>query len=154
MTWGHHFPCLQPGSGAENSWCEDSRLPPLGCPLHIPNQTSFFPTPPWLLSWGVFFFFFLLTTEHTSQCFLYVHVAPRAATGSPGRKWLRILQAKNTHSLYILFNNKEGKLESNFYKACMDYSLSPKAVLFLYSFISSPKRASPGAVSRLVFDTM
>lgn len=76
------------------------------------------------------------------------------ATGSPGLKWLRILQAKNTYSLCILLNSEEGKRESNSYKPCIDYLLSPEAVFFLYSFVSRPKRAFLEAVSKLVFDIM
>lgn len=68
--------------------------------------------------------------KHIPVLILYLHIAARKATGSPGHKWLRILQAKNTHPLRILLNNKEGKLLSQMStKPAQIIFLSPEAIL-------------------------
>lgn len=139
-------------SGSKSSWHENSCPPLAENPTSRPKPLgSLLPHPTLAHSPGCFF---LLTTENTSQCILYLHVPPRMATGSSGHERLSILRAKNTHSLCTPLTIRQENSESNFYKARIDYILSPKAVLFLYSLISSPKRPFLEAVSKLAFDVI
>lgn len=111
----------------------------VGFQLHVPKLLPFH-----ALASGLGCLF-LLTTKNIFQCLLYLHVPPRMATGSPGHRWQRILQAKNIFYASFL-TIRRGNSDSNSYKACTDYYLSPEAVLFLYSLLSSPKRAFLEAV--------
>lgn len=138
------------GLASKSSWHEKSCLSLTGNPTSRPKPCSLLLHPTLAHSPGCFF---LLTTENTSQCTLYLHVPPRMATGGSGHKRLSILRAKNT-LLCTPLTIRQENFESNFYKACRDFILSPKAVLFLYSLISSPKRPFLEAVSKLAFDVI
>ena len=139
------------GSGSKNSGHEKSHPPLAGNPISRPKPCSLLPHPTLARSPGCFP---LLTMENTSQCTLYLRVPPRMATGSSGHKRLSILRAKNTYSLCTPATIRQENFESNFYKAFVDGILSPKAVLFLYPLISSPKRPFLEAVSKLAFDVI
>lgn len=86
-----------PGSGTESTWCLTGAHPPLRCPLQVPTRAPFPPVPPWLRAQDGSSPLTAENTSHISVLILYLHIAARKATGSPGHKWLRILQAQNTH---------------------------------------------------------